>query len=87
MVQPVERGGCEYKFARQYPALEQYRNRIADGLAGLLGGGHRTLLSILENQRAQKNSATNTFTVSTGVLGYLLKTLPLPEEDHAFFRG
>jgi hypothetical protein len=56
MIQPVE-GGCgEHKLARQYPAFEQDGNRIADESAGLLGGGHCTLLSILENQRATKRA-------------------------------
>ena len=36
-------------------------------LQACLAVGIRTLLSILENQRAQKNSATDPFTVSTGV--------------------
>jgi len=46
MIQPVECGGCEHKLPGQYPALKQNCNRIADKLAGLLGGGHHTLLSI-----------------------------------------
>jgi hypothetical protein len=46
MIEPVEYGGCEHKFARQYAALKQNGDEIADESAGLLGVGHRTLLSI-----------------------------------------
>jgi hypothetical protein len=48
MVQPVERGACEYKLSRECSTFNQNSRQIADELADLLGGGHRTLLSILE---------------------------------------
>jgi hypothetical protein len=38
MIQPVERGGGEYKLPGQYPALEQNRNRISDNVTNLLAG-------------------------------------------------
>src|SRR6266481_2356551 len=46
MIQPVQRRSSKYEFSRQYPALKQNGYDIADELAGLLPGGHRTLLSI-----------------------------------------
>jgi hypothetical protein len=82
VVQPVERGGCEYEFSRQYPTFNQDRYQVADEFADLSTVGHRTLLSILEKQHAtskswQKGNLGVNGRDAVGCSRILLKTLLL----------